>query len=95
MNSAKPDNPVMLERRSINEFRNSGLLLLTNQFLHIFGWALVAEVDEKGNATELYPAYCKFRGFDNEDTDKAYEQITRHLEKRMPALLKDLGIKEH
>lgn len=80
---------AMIEKRSIEEFRDSGLLLLTNQFLHIFGWALVVEFDDEGNATKLYPAYCKFRGFDNENTVEAYEKITRHLAKRMPELLKD------
>ena len=79
-----------MEQRSVNEFRDAGLLLLTNQFLHIFGWTLAVEIDDDGNVIKFYPAYCEFRGFDNEDTTKAYEQITKHLEKRMPELLKDL-----
>ena len=80
----------MLEKRSIDEFREAGLLLLTNQFLHIFGWALVVEVDDNENVTKFYPAHCKFRGFDNDDTSKAYKRITKHLAKRMPELLKDI-----
>ncbi len=82
-----------LEERSINEFRETGLLLLTNQFLHIFGWALVVETDDDGNMIKFYPAYCKYRGFDSKSLDKAYEQITKHLKKRIPELLKDFEVR--
>jgi len=81
---------VMIEKRSIDEFREAGLLLLTNQFLHIFGWALVVEVDDDGNVTKFYPAHCKFRGFDSDSTSRAYKKITKHLEQRLPELLKDI-----
>lgn len=88
--SRQVEQAVMLEERSIKEFREAGLLLLTNQFLHIFGWALTVEIDDDGNVTKFYPAHCKFRGFDNDRTSKAYAQITNHLKKRMPELLKDI-----
>lgn len=81
---------VMLEEQSIEEFRDAGLLLLTNQFLHIFGWALTVNIDENGKITKFYPAHCKFRGFDNKNTSEAYEKITLHLAERMPELLKDI-----
>lgn len=87
------ENINMLEERPIDEFRQTGLLLLTNQFLHIFGWALTVEIDDFGNSIRIYPAYCKFRGFNSDDVSKAYEQVTRHIEKRIPELLKDLEIK--
>ena len=80
----------MLDERSIEEFREAGLLLLTNQFLHIFGWALTVNVDEDGKITRFYPAHCKFRGFDARSTGEAYEKVTRHLAERMPDLLKDI-----
>ena len=81
---------VMLDERSIEEFREAGLLLLTNQFLHIFGWALTIELDGDGKITRFYPAHCKFRGFDAKNTSVAYEKVTRHLAERMPELLKDI-----
>ena len=84
------DRLVMLEEQSIEEFRDAGLLLLTNQFLHIFGWALTVNIDENGKITKFYPAHCKFRGFDNKNTSEAYEKITLHLAERMPELLKDI-----
>jgi len=81
---------VMLEERSIDEFRETGLLLLTNQFLHIFGWALAVDIDDDGKATKLYPTHCKFRGFDHNKAGEAYKKITLHLKERMPDLLKDI-----
>lgn len=84
------EHKSMIEKRSIEEFRNSGLLLLVNQFLHIFGWALVVEVDEDGKATNFYPKHCKFRGFDNRSTKKAYKMVTYHMKDRLPDLLKDV-----
>lgn len=85
---------TMIEERSIQEFRDAGLLLLTNQFLHIFGWALTVNLDDDGKVTKFYPAHCKFRGFDNVSTGEAYEKITKHLEQRMPELLKDCAASE-
>lgn len=81
---------VMLDERSIEEFREAGLLLLTNQFLHIFGWALTVNIDEDGKIARFYPAHCKFRGFDSKNASEAYEKVTRHLSERMPELLKDI-----
>lgn len=31
----------MVNKKSWNEFRNSGLLWFTNTILHMFGWAIV------------------------------------------------------
>jgi len=89
-NPTDQDDDDVIEERSIEEFRETGLLLLTNQFLHIFGWALTVDIDEDGKVTKFYPAYCKFRGFDSDLTSKAYEKVTKHLEKRMPELLRDV-----
>jgi len=80
----------MIKEKSLEEFRNSGLLLFVNQFLHIFGWAITIEFDEKGNCVRMFPAYCSFRGFSENVTTKAYCNITKHMEKRIPALKKDL-----
>jgi len=80
----------MVERRTVKEFRETGLLVLVNQFLHIFGWALVVEVDDNGKVIDFFPAYCKFRGFSNETTMRAYQRVTKHIADRLPSLLKDI-----
>lgn len=70
----------MVERKTWQEFRDTGLFLLINQFLHIFGWSLVVVVDNPtGEVVQVYPARVKFRGFDNEDTTEAYKKISDYM----------------
>ena len=37
---------IMSEKKTWAEFRNTGLLLFTNSFLHIFGWAITLEMED-------------------------------------------------
>ena len=50
----------MITKKSWKEFRESGLLFITNQFLHIFGYALVYSFDDNGEIEEVYPARVCF-----------------------------------
>ena len=68
-----------VERKSWDEFRTTGLVLIINQVLHVFGWALVFEVNKEGEVEKCYPARVTFRGFDNKDTDDAYEKVTEYM----------------
>jgi hypothetical protein len=34
----------MVTKKEWSEFRSTGLVLIVNQILHIFGWALVFEI---------------------------------------------------
>lgn len=65
----------MIERKTLNEFRKTGLLLFVNQFLHIFGWAIVVDTD----TDEMYPARVKFRGFDEKNTADAYIKLSEYM----------------
>ena len=54
----------MVTRKDWEEFRSSGLLWFINRTLHLFGWAIVFDYDDKTKELkEVYPARCKFRGF--------------------------------
>ena len=79
----------MVKRQSWASFRKTGLLLLLNQFLHIFGWAIVFRV-EKGKVIEVYPARVKFRGFDEKSTSEAYVSITKYMKSNVKALEKEI-----
>ena len=68
----------MVSKKNWNEFRKTGLVLIINQTLHIFGWALVFEMDGE-EIKGVYPARVKFRGFDNKNTSKAYSQISEYM----------------
>ena len=69
----------MIEKRSWEEFRREGLLWWVNRGLHLFGWAIVLDVEPNGEVTGAYPARCKFRGFDRESEEKGFRQLSIHL----------------
>jgi len=68
----------MVTKKEWSEFRSTGLLLIINQILHIFGWALVFEI-ENDEIKSVYPARVKFRGFDEKSTDEAYQKLSKYM----------------
>lgn len=68
----------MVEKKNWKEFRETGLLLIVNQILHVFGWALVFEIENEEIKT-VYPARVKYRGFDNESTSEAYKKVSKYM----------------
>jgi len=69
----------MITKKSWKEFRESGLLFITNQFLHIFGYALVYSFDDNGEVEEAYPARVKFRGFGEKQIEEGYQKISKYM----------------
>ena len=78
----------MTKKRTWEEFRETGLLLIINQTLHIFGWAIVIEIKDDGN-TEVYPARTKFRGFDTKRVSESYIKVSKYMKKNATKLLKE------
>ncbi len=80
----------MVTEKTWEDFRKTGLLLLVNQFLHIFGWSIVVEVLDKNlGIIRVYPARVKFRGFDIKSTSEAYEKISVYMSENSKDLLKE------
>jgi hypothetical protein len=81
----------MLTKKDWNEFRNSGLLWFTNRILHLFGWAIVVDYEdiEKGIIKEVYPARCKFRGFETKNESEGFVKVTEYLKNNIDELLKE------
>jgi len=71
------------------EFRSTGLLLFINQILHVFGWAIVMQINGKNEITKCYPARVKFRGFGNDSVQREYMKITQYLKENADQLLKE------
>jgi ribulose bisphosphate carboxylase small subunit len=69
-----------INKKSWEEFQNTGLLLFINQLLHIFGWAICLEYEDDGTFISCYPARVNFRGFEQEQTDKAYAKVTNWMQ---------------
>lgn len=78
----------MVEEKSWNEFRDSGLLWLTNTLLHTFGWALVVEVENE-KCTNAYPARVKFRGFSENCNTEGYKKVSQFLKDNIDELNKE------
>jgi len=71
------------------DFRKTGLLLLVNQFLHIFGFALVAECDDEKVFCRIYMARVHFRGFDEKSTSNAYVAVSEYMRVEAEKLLEE------
>jgi hypothetical protein len=78
----------MIERKGWDEFRKTGLLLIINQILHIFGWAIVMDMQE-GEVVSAYPARVKFRGFAGNCVDEAYLHISQYMSNNHNELLNE------
>lgn len=68
----------MTEKKSWEEFREAGLLWWVNRVIHLFGWAIVVEVDDGGSVI-AYPARVKFRGFDEKTETKGFIGLTSYI----------------
>jgi len=79
----------MVNKKSWNEFRESGLFWWTNMVLHTFGWAIVLEIEEDGSVSDCYPARVKFRGFDEKNNTDGYVKVTKYLENNIEELKKE------
>lgn len=66
----------MVKHKTWEEFRDSGLLWFVNTILHMFGWAVVIDMQD-GKAIDAYPARVKYRGFDNECNSDGYKRVTK------------------
>lgn len=77
----------MVERKSCKDFQDTGLLLIINQLLHVFGWAIVICIDKDTELSFMYPARVKFRGFDNDSVSKAYKNVSQYIHDNSKDLL--------
>jgi hypothetical protein len=79
----------MVNKKTWKGFREAGLLWFINQILHLFGWAIVMEIDKEGNVTDCYPARVEFRGFSEKDNTEGYIKLTEHLKSIIDDLEKE------
>lgn len=81
----------MIERKTWEEFRNSGLLWWINRGLHLFGWAIIVTIpmDNKNNIIDVYPARVKFRGFDCDTETEGFIKTSQYLMDNIDELVKE------
>lgn len=78
----------MVNKKTWDEFRNSGLLWWANMILHTLGWAIVTEVED-GKVVNAYPARVKYRGFDNKNNSKGYIKVSQYMKNNADELLNE------
>lgn len=79
----------MVNKKSWDEFRDSGFLWWINMILHTFGWAIVYEFDKEKNVSEVYPARVKYRGFPEEINTIGYTNVSRYMNENANVLLEE------
>ena len=77
-----------MNKKDWKVFRETGLVLIVNQFLHIFGWCICFEYEDE-DIISVYPARTRFRGFDEEDTSEAYRKVSDFMLKNAKDLKKE------
>ena len=83
------DNAPMLVEKSWDEFRETGLVVLINKILHVFGWTMTFDINDDGNVLRAYPSRTKFRGFSKQTSDESYKRISKYMVENAETLLKD------
>lgn len=88
-----------LDRRSWQEFQEAGMVWFVNRILHLFGWAIVYEVDtdDHSKVREVFPARCRFRGFADDCEEVGFKRVTAYLRENLDDLASDceLGDENH
>jgi len=80
-------------QKTWSEFRQTGLMTMINTFLHIFGWAIVVQINDDGSEI-VYPARTVFRGFSEQSQAASYNKITTYMKTNIDELVKESAIDE-
>ena len=80
-----------MNRKTWKEFRDTGLLWWINRSLHLFGWAIVVEMDTETNeVVQVYPARVNYRGFQVEAESDGFTQLTDYMAKNAETWSKEI-----
>jgi len=81
----------MVEEKTIEDFRKTGLLWFINTTLHGFGWAIVVTESRDYSSPRMFPARVKFRGFDEKTIDEGYSKVTQYLHENGQELAEEVS----
>lgn len=76
----------MIDKKTWEEFRDSGFLWWINMILHTFGWSIVIEY-ENDKAINAYPARVKYRGFGEMSNTEGYINVSQYIKDNAEILL--------
>jgi hypothetical protein len=78
----------LVDKKTWEEFRETGLLWWINSILHTFGWSIVIDVDGD-KIVGVYPSRVKFRGFSEQMNTQGYQKVSNYLVENAPELKKE------
>lgn len=79
----------MIKKKSWEQFRNCGMLWFINMILNLFGWAIVFEMKNRKEVTDVFPARVKYRGFSEKSNTEGYIRVSKYLKKHIKELTKE------
>jgi hypothetical protein len=79
----------MIDKRTWQEFSDAGLVWWANRILHLFGWAIVLQVENDGTISDAYPARCKFRGFEPGCETRNFKKLSSYLKAHIEEIDKE------
>lgn len=81
----------MVEKKTWNEFRDSGFLWWINMILHTFGWAICINIDNINSEkiVDVYPARVKYRGFSEKNNTDGYIKVSKYMKENVDELLEE------
>jgi hypothetical protein len=85
------ENKQMVEKKTWNEFRDSGFLWWINMILHTFGWAICINIDNINGEkiVDVYPARVKYRGFSEKNNTDGYIKVSKYMKENVDELLEE------
>lgn len=78
----------IIKEKNWKEFKETGLLWMINAILHLFGWAIVYEMNGN-NVQTVYPARVTYRGFDEKSNSKGYIKVSEYLQENIKELTRE------
>lgn len=78
----------MVEKKTWEEFKDTGFLWWINMILHTFGWAICVDFDN-GEVVDAYPARVKYRGFIENNNTAGYIKISKYMKENASDLLEE------
>lgn len=73
-------NKDIVEEKSWDDFRSTGLLWWVNRILDLFGWVIIIEYDIKtGALNKVYPALRNVRGFSEKCEERGFSQLSKYI----------------
>lgn len=79
----------MYNKKTWEDFRDTGLLWWINQLLHTFGWSIVIEMDDNKEIIDVYPARVTFRGFPEQSNTTGYLKLSKYMKDNAEVLYRE------